>query len=318
MLEAAKRYKTMFDVASKQWIYANNIYQAKRRQAVAKGEEPMDPPRNMEDAQKRFGVEFDKQFGKGYAKNMEEIRKVMFERGNPGDYRFDDLKRRNGGLEREERERFISKIENLKINHPGSPPRAMVLMDKGNPRDETIMIKGDRRNRGKPAPRQFLEILSGPERKPFKIGSGRLELGRAIADKENPLTARVMVNRIWMHHFGRGIVTSINEFGLRANDPSHPELLDYLAWFFTENGWSMKKLHKHILMSNTYQQTSDDNPRYSVKDPDNIYYYKMDRRRLDLEAFRDGLLSVSGKLDPQMGGKPLKLTGGGSNYRRTI
>jgi len=315
MQEVAGRYRTLFELAKKQWLYANNISYTMRKQAEARGEK-MDPPKNMEDAQKRFGVEFDKQFGENYAKNMDEIRRVLFDRGNPGKLDFDTLKRRNGGLERQERERFIDKIESLKINHPGSPPRAMVLMDKGNPRDEAIKIKGGNQ-RGKVVPRQFLEILSGPDRQPFKVGSGRLELAQAIADKENPLTARVMANRIWMHHFGKGIVSSINEFGLRAMDPSHPELLDYLAWYFTENNWSMKTLHKHILMSNTYQQTSDDNPRYSVKDPDNVHYYKMDRRRMDFESFRDGLLQVSGKLDLAMGGKPLRLTGD-TNYRRSV
>ncbi len=316
LVDVMKRYQAIFDLANKQWVYTVGAYTAKNNTAKAQGKEPMDPPKTMVDAQKRFGIEFDKQFGKDYAKNMDEVRRVLFDRGHPGNYRFDDIKRRNGGLERKERERFITKIEDLKINHPGSPPRAMVLLDKDKPRDEAIKLAGGKR--GKVAPRQFLEIIAGPDRKPFKIGSGRLELGRAVADKENPLTARVMVNRIWMHHFGKGIVTSINEFGLRAADPSHPELLDYLAWYFTENGWSMKKLHKHILMSKTYQQTSDDNPRYGIKDPDNVFYHKMNRRRLDLEAFRDGLLSVSGKLDSQMGGKPVKLTGGGTNYRRTI
>ncbi len=315
MQEVTSRYRTIFDLAKKQWLYANDISYTKRKQAEAQGKK-MDPPKNMEDAQKRFGVEFDKQFGKDYAKNMDEIRRVLFDRGHPGKFDFDALKRRNGRLERAERDRFISKLESMKINHPGSPPRAMVLLDKGNPRDEAIKLAGGKR--GKVVPRQFLEILSGPDHKPFKTGSGRLELGRAIADKENPLTARVMVNRIWMHHFGKGIVSSINEFGLRAADPTHPELLDYLAWYFTENNWSMKALHKHILMSNTYQQTSDDNPRYSVKDPDNIHYYKMNRRRMDFESFRDGLLQVSGKLDLTMGGKPLRLTGGDSNYRRSV
>ena len=225
----------------------------------------------MEDAQKRCDVAFDKQFGEGYAKNMEGIRRVMFENGHPGNFRFDDLKRRNGGLEREEMERFISKIESLKNKHPGSPPRAMVLED-GQLRNEAIMIKGNPRQRGKVVPRQFLEILSGEDRQPFKIGSGRLELAEAIAADDNPLTSRVMVNRVWSHHFGKGLVSSLNEFGLRAMEPTHPELLDYLAWYFVENGWSLKTLHKHIVMSNTYQQTSDDNPRYSVKDPDNLYY----------------------------------------------
>ncbi len=315
MGDVMKRYDAMFKIADQQWRFAIGQFTTKRNQA--KPGETIKPPTSMEDAQKRFDVAFDKQFGKDYAKNMEEVRRVIFERGHPCKSNFDELKRRNGGLEREERERFLSKIENLKINHAGSPPLAMVLVDS-NPHDEKIMIKGNRNQRGKEVPRQFLEILAGEDRQPFpKKSSGRLELAKAIASKENPLTARVMVNRIWMLHFGKGIVSSVNEFGLRAMDPSHPELLDYLAWYFTSNNWSMKKLHKHILMSNTYQQTSDDNPRYSVKDPDNIHYYKMDRRRMDFESFRDGLLQVSGKLDLAMGGKPLRLTGD-TNYRRSV
>ena len=317
LVEAAGRYQAMFDLSVQQWMYANQVYSQHRQAALAKGDDEPKKPTSMEDAQKRFKVAFDKQFGEGYAKNMEGIRRVMFENGHPGNFRFDDLKRRNGGLEREEMERFISKIESLKINHPGSPPRAMVLED-GQLRDEAIMIKGNPRQRGKVVPRQFLEILSGEDRQPFKIGSGRLELAKAIAADDNPLTSRVMVNRVWSHHFGKGLVSSLNEFGLRAMEPTHPELLDYLAWYFVENGWSLKTLHKHIVMSNTYQQTSDDNPRYSVKDPDNLYYYKMDRRRLDFEAFRDGLLHVAGRLDFKMGGKPIRLTGGEANYRRTV
>mgnify|MGYP001195230095 FL=1 len=322
MAEVKARYQSLFNVATTEWMTANQAYFQKRAQAKAAGEDEPDAPKNMEDAQKRFGMAFDArykaQFGDNFSKNMEEVRRVMFDRGHPAKYRFDDLKRNNGGLEREERDRFITKLESLKINHKGSPPRAMVMFDKGNPRDEAIMVKGNRNQRGKVVPRQFLEILSGEDRQPFKNGSGRLELAQAIASKENPLTARVMVNRIWLHHFGKGIVSSINEFGLRAADPSHPALLDYLAWYFTENGWSMKKLHKHILMSNTYQQTTEDNPRYAITDPDNIQYYKMDRRRMDFEAFRDGLLHVAGKLDFTRGGRPLRLTGGDTNYRRSV
>ena len=317
LADVMQRYQRLFDTANQQWVYALRAYTAQNNAAKVQGKEPLDPPKTMIDAQKRFGVEFDKQFGKDYAKNMDEVRRVLFDRGHPGNYRFDDIKRRNGGLERKEREQFISKIEELKINHPGSPPRAMVMED-GPPRDETIMIKGNPRQRGKKVPRQFLGILSGEDRQPFKIGSGRLELARAIAADDNPLTARVAVNRAWSHHFGKGLVSSLNEFGLRALDPTHPELLDYLAWYLVENGWSMKKLHKHILMSKTYQQTSDDNPRYGIKDPDNLFYFKMDRRRLDFEAFRDGLLNVSGKIDLKMGGKPVQLTGGDTNYRRTV
>ena len=317
MLDLMARYRTMFNLADQQWKHAVGVYSAQNAQAKAAGKDPLEAPKNMVDAEKRFKIDYST-FGKEHAKNMDEIRRVLYDRGHPGNYRFDDIKRQNGGLEREERERFINKLESLKINHPGSPPRAMVLMDKGRPTNERIMIKGNRGQRGDEAPRRFLKILSPEDRQDFKVGSGRLELAQAVASKDNPLTARVWVNRVWSHHFGKGIVTSLNEFGLRANDPSHPELLDYLAWYFVENGWSLKKLHKHIMMSNTYQQTSDDNPRYSVKDPDNIYYYKMNRRRMDFESFRDGLLNVSGAIDLTMGGRPLQLTGGEANYRRTV
>ena len=127
LVEAAGRYQAMFDLSVQQWVYANQVYSQQRQAALAKGDDEPKKPTSMEDAQKRFNVAFDKQFGEGYAKNMEGIRRVMFESSHPGHFRFDDLKRRNGGLEREEMERFISKIESLKINHPGSPPRAMVL-----------------------------------------------------------------------------------------------------------------------------------------------------------------------------------------------
>jgi len=133
-----------------------------------------------------------------------------------------------------------SEIGRLSANHPGSPPRAHVLVDKTKPVDPYIFVRGNRGNRGPKVPRQFLEHLSS-DRKPFVRGSGRLELAEAIADSNNPLTARVLVNRVWAHHFGRGLVATHSDFGLRAQPPSHPQLLDWLAVNFIADGWSLKK-----------------------------------------------------------------------------
>src|SRR5262249_39186589 len=120
-----------------------------------------------------------------------------------------------------------------------------------NPR---VFRRGSPSRLGEEVPRQFLEVISGPRREPFKHGSGRLELSRAIVSTDNPLTARVMVNRIWQHHFGAGLVRTPSDFGLRAEPPSHPELLDWLARRFIAEGWSVKAMHRLILSSAVYQQ----------------------------------------------------------------
>ena len=129
----------------------------------------------------------------------------------------------------------------LDASHPGAPQRAMVLVDSPQPKNSRVFIRGNPNRLGDEVPRQFLAILAGDKRRPFTHGSGRLELARAIASSENPLTARVMVNRLWLHHFGAGLVTTPDDFGLRSDPPSHPELLDYLAWRFMQDGWSLKK-----------------------------------------------------------------------------
>ena len=161
-------------------------------------------------------------------------------------------------------------------------------------------------------------MLSGPERQPFRDGSGRLELARAIAGRDNPLTARVLVNRVWMHHFGTPLVATPGDFGLRSEPPTHPELLDHLAARFMDDGWSIKALHRRIMLSATYQQRSDDRPEARAIDPENALYWRMNRRRLDFEATRDALLAVSGRLDGRIGGPPMpSLTGPGAD-RRTL
>src|SRR5262249_37308075 len=145
--------------------------------------------------------------------------------------------------------------------------------------------------KGPEVPRQFLEVLAGERRRPFRHGSGRLELARAIASKDNPLTARVMVNRVWLHLFGVGLVGTPSDFGARSEAPTHPELLDYLACRFMEEGWSVKTLIRLLVLSRTYRQSSRGDPAGVRKDPENRYLGRMNRRRLDFEALRDGLLS---------------------------
>jgi hypothetical protein len=167
-------------------------------------------------------------------------------------------------------------------------------------------------------PRQFLAVLAGDKREPFKEGSGRLELAHAIASPDNPLTARVIVNRLWLHHFGRGLVTTPSDFGLRSEPPSHPELLDWLAARFMEEGWSLKKLHRAIVLSRTYRLSSDANPRAAEADPDNRLLARYPRRRLDFETMRDGLLAVSGSLDSKVGGPPVDILVSPFSGRRTV
>jgi len=157
-------------------------------------------------------------------------------------------------------------------------------------------------------------------------GSGRLELARAITSPDNPLTARVLVNRVWMHHFGAGLVATPSDFGSRARPPSHPQLLDWLAATFIERGWSIKQLHREILTSATYQQASgetreSDVGRESAKpqtlDPTNRLLWRYSPRRLEMEAIRDAMLLVAGRLDRRVGGPPTEAMGAGST-RRTI
>jgi hypothetical protein len=211
-------------------------------------------------------------------------------------------------------------IDQWMLQSPGSPPHAVILEDRPVQKNPHVFKRGNPANKGDEVPRQFLEVLSGPNRKPFTKGSGRLELAEAIANKDNPLTARVMVNRVWLHHFGAGLVRTPSDFGTRSEPPSHPELLDWLARYFMDNGWSVKKLHRIIMLSSTYQQRSDVAPDANAMqaDPENRLLSRMNRERLDFEAMRDSLLAVSGQLDPKMGGPSEELFKAGFSKRRSV
>ena len=193
------------------------------------------------------------------------------------------------------------------INHcaeaPGGPPRAMVLVDKSKPIDSPVFLRGDPHRRGDVQKRRLPVILGGAE--VDRGSSGRLDLAQAIVSVDNPLTPRVLVNWVWAHHFGRGLVTTPGDFGLRGEQPSHPELLDDLACRFVEEGqWSLRWLHREILLTQTWQQASTPRPETLARDPDNHLFSRANRRRLSWEAWRDSLLFVAGTLQATSRGGP--------------
>jgi mono/diheme cytochrome c family protein len=249
-------------------------------------------------------------FEKELAKRKEEVEKYRTEHK-------DELSKGNRKF-RDGLRALQKKVDQWQATAPVAPPRAMVLIDKPKPETPRIFLRGNPNNRGPSVPRQFLEVVAGEKRQPFREGSGRLELARAIADRNNPLTARVLVNRVWLNHFGAGLVRTPSDFGLRGEPPTHPELLDWLAADFMDNGWSIKKLHRLILLSSTYQQSSSDDARLAQLDPENRLLARMNRRRLDFESMRDSLLAAAGRLDTTMGGRAVELTSAPFSTRRSV
>ena len=189
---------------------------------------------------------------------------------------------------------------------------------KGQARDLEIQKRGNPNQTGDVVKRRFLSAFPAKDGKPreFTTGSGRLELAQAIIEDAAPLTARVIVNRVWRHHFGRGLVATPSEFGAMGDAPTHPELLDDLTARFIANGWSLKWLHREILLSAAWQQDSIA-PKYERADPENRLFARMPRRRLDIEAWRDSMLAASGLLDRKSGG-PSEELGSEKNHRRTL
>ncbi len=172
--------------------------------------------------------------------------------------------------------------------------RAMVMTD-GTGENEHILIRGNHKLLGEEVPRRFLEVLGSQSSKAVQ-GSGRLELAEQIVSPKNPLTARVIVNRVWKHHFGVGLVPTVDDFGHMGLPPTHPELLDDLASEFMADGWSLKRLHRRILLSQTYRQASHSDARSDQLDPQNKLLHRMNVQRLEAEIIRDNVLAVAGSL----------------------
>ncbi len=168
--------------------------------------------------------------------------------------------------------------------------------------DVKVHVRGSTRTLGEVAPRRFLEVLAGDSPPSTSEGSGRLELARKLVEPANPLTARVLVNRLWHHHFGRGIVPSVDDFGAMGREPTHPDLLDFLATRFVASGWSVKAIHRLIVTSRAYRMASRPDPEGDRLDPGNELWHRRDLRRLEAESIRDAVLAVSGRLDPTLFG----------------
>jgi hypothetical protein len=197
------------------------------------------------------------------------------------------------------------------------PHKTKLVYKPNAAQDVAVQKSGVPTRTGAVVPRRFLTVLSPEKSKPFTQGSGRLELARAIVNEGAPLSARVIVNRVWRQHFGAGIVETPSDFGIQGIRPTHPELLDDLTARFIQNGWSLKWLHREIMLSAAYQQASAHDKAKHAVDPDNKWLWRMNRRRLEVEAWRDAMLAVTGTLDLKRGGPPIDL-GETKNRRRTL
>jgi hypothetical protein len=186
--------------------------------------------------------------------------------------------------------------DKFRVESPNAPARAMVLNDLPKPVQPVVFVRGNPGNRGPQVPRQFVSLGGAVPRKSFNEGSGRLELAKAIVSPDNPLTARVFVNRVWVHHFGQGLVRTPSDFGVRTEAPVQRELLDWLAKRFVDDGWSVKGLHRRIMLSAAYQQASDVTPSLAQHDPENQLLGRQNRQRLEYEPLRDSMLAAAGKL----------------------
>ncbi len=235
------------------------------------------------------------------AKRQQEL--AEYERGEAKQGRINELRRK------------ISEWE----NSDEAPLQLLVLQDASPLPDlPHVFLRGNPDRLGNQVPRRYLRFLSPADAVPFSQGSGRWELAQSIVDPDNPLTARVWVNRVWMHLFGQGLVNTPSDFGLRSESPSHPELLDDLAATFIREGWSTKRLIRRIVLSQTYRQSSNVSAEIRQRDPENRWLSRHLRRRLNWEAMRDSLLQVAGVLDPTLFGPSVEITREPFSHRRTL
>ena len=209
-------------------------------------------------------------------------------------------------------------MHQLNLASPGSPPRAMIVQEDPDPQATHIFVRGNPLARGDVVQAKFLSALPGDHTQIYEDGKRRLGLARSVIADSNPLTARVLVNWAWQNHFGVGIVRTPDDFGTRGQAPTHPELLDYLADQFRKNGWSMKWLHRQIMLSQAYRQGAIENEHSRQVDPENQLLWRMPRRRLDFEAMRDSMLAACDELDLSMGGRPIDLNASPAVPRRSV
>jgi len=210
---------------------------------------------------------------------------------------------------------LAGEVEEISLDHPSAAPRAMILRRRDESYQPFVFLRGRPDRRGPPVELRLPDLLADPTsictldremvtRDAPTSSSERLDIARALVSSTHPLTARVIVNRVWDWHFGQPLVSTPSDFGLRSRPPSHPELLDHLATWFIEHDWSLKQLHRYIMSSSTYQQASEMRPAANQLDPTNRWMWRYRPHRLEWEALRDSLLFVSGQLEPRLGGRP--------------
>ena len=228
---------------------------------------------------------------------------ILYEKRSPLNLDDDQLDRNLQRDIRNKLENLRREIDVVETQSNAAPPRAMVLQDKASPFEPVVFIRGNPQRHGDKVPRRAPAMAAPEKREDFTQGSGRLQLAQTIVDPSNTFTTRILANRIWQHHFTTGFTPGPMEVGMRGDPPSHPELLDHLAKLVMEEGWSVKRLHREILLSSTYQQSSAHRADAAAVDPENRLWWRQKKRRLELEALRDSLLFASGRLDLQFGGR---------------
>lgn len=256
----------------------------------------------------------------GPESDFEQIRKAFTQNNGLLDFQPADVEKTapNTTSARAEYRKLYSELAELENTHPGAPIRAMAVKDTAKPTQPVVFVRGDPAKRGEAVERRFLEILD-PKKTPFSsTQSGRKELAEAITHPDNPLTPRVWANQVWRHLLGHSLVKTTSDFGLQSEPPTNPQLLDWLASALVQRNWSTKQLIRDIVLSNTYQQDSANRALGAECDPDNTWLWRANRRRLDVEAMRDGMLAISGRLDRAAGGRAVSLTSEPFSGRRTV
>ena len=211
-----------------------------------------------------------------------------------------------------------AELDKLRGDASVDSAQVLALQDADTMIPSRVFRRGNPARPGKVVARRFPQFFAKESIPEFTNGSGRLQLAEAIVSPDNPLTARVIVNRIWRQHFGTGLVLTPSNFGMQAPPPTHPQLLDHLATWLMDNNWSLKGLHRYIMQSATYRQSSRLRPELLASDPDNRQLYRMNRRRVDFESMRDAVLAVSGQMDFKIGGPSVKGIFDRKNHRRTL
>ncbi len=282
--EIARDYQARFEAATGEWEAEITRWKKKVESALKNQMTPPDKPSPDTVVKDRFFTEV--AFGKGpfALPEKEKDRDALFS---------SESRERLAALQGEWNE--------LKKTAPPEPPMADGVTE-GEPVQQHVFIRGNTASPGDEVPKRFPVVLAGESQPPIARGSGRLELARWLVQPDHPLTSRVMVNRVWQWHFGEGLVRTPSNWGTLADPPTHPELLDFLARRFVESGWSMKALHRMILLSSAYQLSSETTAEKAKADPANRLWSRFNRQRLEVEEVRDAMLAADGSLDLTMGG----------------